>query len=758
MRVFPLVLFCGALALPAQAAFDLPPLDKLLNYAPKLPLQVVTAEGVEIAQFGAERRQFVPIAQTPKLLQDAVLAVEDWRFRQHSGIDPKGIARAVVAMVTGGMRQGGSTITQQVVRNVLLSHERTVERKAKEVVLAMQVEEKLSKDRILEIYLNEIYLGQRSYGFAAAAQTYFGKPLKALSLAETAMLAGLPQNPGFANPVVNFERAQARQRTVLARMREVGVITEAQQQAARAEKLVIRPPGQAEVHAEHVADMARRVVVERFGQDAYSRGLKVVTTLRAAEQQAAWAALRKGVLAFDRRGPWRGVEDYEDLPAAQGEEEDRLAARAMKEHRDDPTLRLGVVLAAGPKAVQLRLSSGERITVQGEGLRWVQPALGPKAKAPLLLRRGAIVRVVEQGAGWAFSQWPEVQAGVVALDANTGRVRALVGGFDFTRQPFNHVTQAWRQPGSSFKPLLYSAALEQGVMPATVVDDSPFVAANGWAPKNSDGRFDGPLSLREALARSRNLVSVRLLQQVGVGPARDWAARFGLEPARQPDNLTLALGTGSTTPLQMAQAYAVFANGGYRVSPVFIERIVDAQGRELFAAPAPRPLAEGERVLPARNAFVMQQLLAEVTRSGTAAKAQAALGRSDIGGKTGTTDDAVDAWFVGFHPSVATAVWVGYDDPRSLGERESGGGLALPIWIDTMAAALKGVPVRAATPPPGLGLRDDWLYEEWMDGGWWARLPAEGPPQRAQELPNPEAERVRAILEGREPAASGATP
>jgi penicillin-binding protein 1A len=729
-----LALFNGP---PARAAFDLPPLDKVLNYQPKLPLQVLTSDGVEIAQFGSERRIFVPIAKTPKLLQDAVLAIEDARFREHSGIDPKGIARAVVAMVTGGRRQGASTITQQMVRNVLLSHERSVERKAKEIMLSLEVEKQLSKDRILEIYFNEIYLGQRSYGFAAAAQTYFGKPMDKLSIAEAALLAGLPQNPHYANPVKNFERAVARQRLVLARMKEVGVITEAQATQARAEKLTIRPPGTLDVHAEHVADMARRIVVERFGQEAYSRGLRVTTSLRAAEQRAAWVALRKGVLAYDRKGPWRGAEDYEELPGPHEPDLERAAALALKEHKDDPMLRVAVVLAASTKELRLQLSSGEQVLVQGDGLRGAQAALGPKAVAPLLLKRGAIVRVMETGKSWALTQWPEVQAAVVSVDAQTGRVRALVGGFDFTRQPFNHVTQAWRQPGSSFKPFLYSAALESGVMPATVIDDSPFVAANGWAPQNSDGRFDGPLSLREALARSRNLVSVRLLQQVGVAPARDWAGRFGLELARQPDNLTLALGSGSVTPMQMAQAYAVFANGGYRVNPVLIERITDATGKVLFAAPPPQPLSEEQRVLPARNAFVMQQLLAEVTRSGTAAKAQAALGRSDIGGKTGTTNEAVDAWFVGFQASVATAVWVGFDDPRSLGDRESGGGLALPIWIDTMAAALKGVPGAPSAPPGGLLRRDDWLYEEWADGGAWARLPAEGPPQRVPQAPPP---------------------
>jgi penicillin-binding protein 1A len=400
----------------------------------------------------------------------------------------------------------------------------------------------------------------------------------------------------------------------------------------------------------------------------------------------------------------------------------------LRAHRDDEQLRVAIVLQAAPREVRVQLATGERLTLTGEALRRAAPGLAPKAPAALALRRGAVVRVMRVGPGgaWALVQWPQVEGAFVALDPATGRIRALVGGFDFSRQPFNHATQAWRQPGSSFKPLMYSAALEQGVMPATLVDDLPFTAANGWSPQNSDGRFDGPMTVRQALAKSKNLVSVRLAQQVGVGPVREWAGRLGLDPQRQPDNLTLALGTGSVTPLQMARAYATFANGGWRVDPVLVERITDAQGRVLFEAAPPAPLAEDARVLPARNVFVTTSLLQDVTRVGTAARAQATLGRSDLYGKTGTTDDAVDAWFAGFHPSVAAVAWVGYGEPRSLGERESGGGLALPIWIDYMATALKGVPEVPLQPPPGvLKIDQDWVYEEWALGGWLERLPAE---------------------------------
>ena len=734
-------LTCCLWAAPPQAdaAFELPAIDRIVQYQPRLPLQVVTADGVEIAQFGAERRIFVPLSRIPKRLQDAVLAVEDTRFREHSGIDPKGMARAVLSMMTGGMKQGASTITQQLVRTMLLTQRFTPERKAKEILLALQVEKALTKDRILEVYLNEIFLGQRAYGFAAAAQTYFGKPLERLSLAETAMLAGLPQNPHYANPVVNRQRAVARQQVVLERMRVTGVITQAEWAAARAEKLDIRSPLDVAVPAGHVAEMARRAVVERFGPEAYTQGLRVVTSLRAADQRAARDAVRRAVLEHDRRTPWRGPEDVEDLPAGDGPELERAAAQALKAHRDDEQLRVAIVLQATPREVRLQLATGERLTLTGESLRRAAPGLAPKAPAALALRRGAVVRVMRAPSGlaaWALVQWPEAQAAFVALDPSTGRIRALVGGFDFARQPFNHATQAWRQPGSSFKPLLYSAALEQGLMPATVVDDLPFTAANGWNPQNSDGRFDGPMTVRQALAKSKNLVSVRVAQQVGVGPVREWSGRLGLDAARQPDNLTLALGTGSVTPLQMARAYATFANGGWRVDPVLVERITDAQGRVLFEAPPPAPLAEEARVLPARNAFVTTSLLQDVTRVGTAARAQATLGRSDLYGKTGTTDDAVDAWFAGFHPSVAAVAWVGYSEPRSLGERESGGGLALPIWIDYMAAALKGVPEVPLEPPSGvLKIDQDWVYEEWALGGWLQRLPAEADRLRAPSRP-----------------------
>jgi len=728
--ILALVVATGAHAAP----WDLPPLDPVLNYQPRQHLQVFTADGVEIGAFGTERRFFVPIARIPKRLQDAVIAVEDARFREHAGIDPKGMARAAIALLTGGMRQGASTITQQVARTFFLEQRFSAERKTREILIALEMEKRLSKDQILELYMNEIFLGQRAYGFAAAAQVYFGKGLDKLSLAETAMLAGLPQNPHYANPITNYERAVHRQRIVLERMRVAGVISAEQQAQARAEKLVIKPPGPPSVQAGHVAEMARLAVVERFGAQAYTMGLRVTTSLRSPDQRAAWLALRRGVLAHDRRGLWRGAEGQEALPAGDGAEVERAAALALRDERDDELLRAAIVLAVAARELRVQLASGERVTVTGESLRWAQRSRAAAAT----LKRGAVVRVIAQDGGWALAQWPQAEAAFVAMDPASGRVRALVGSFDFNRQPFNHVTQGWRQPGSSFKPLLYSAALEHGVMPSTVIDDTPFTAANGWSPANSDGQFLGPLSLREALAKSRNLVSVRVLQQVGLADARAWVERFGLDAARQPADLTLALGSGSVTPMQMAQAYGVFASGGYLVAPVVIERIADASGKVVFEAPGAAPPAEAQRAIPERNAFVMASLLNDVTRVGTAARAQAALQRTDLYGKTGTTNDAVDAWFCGFQPGVVGVAWMGYSEPKSLGERESGGGLALPIWIDAMATMLKGVPLATLPVPAGLMREgEDWVFEETAIGGHVTRIGADGTVERSEPFRAP---------------------
>ena len=734
------LVIAGALLLGVAAAWyaqDLPPLDKATDYRPLQHLQVLTSDGAEIAQFGSERRIFVPLGQMPQRLRDAVLAVEDVQFYEHSGISLRGLVRAVLANATGGVPQGASTITQQVARTFFLSTRRTAERKIKEALLALQLERKLSKDRILELYLNQIYLGQHAYGMAAAAQVYFGKTLAQLSLAEIAMIADLQQNPIYANPITSPERAAVRQRWVLSRLLKTGKITEAEQAQALAEKLVIRSAAFVSVHAEHVAEMARRAVVERLGDKAYTEGIRVITSVRAEDQRAAQAALRHAVMAHERKQPWRGPEDNETLPddAAQAE---RAAALALKDQRDDEDLRVAIVMSATPREINARLASGESVTLRGESLKWVQGALSAQASEALAIRRGAIVRLFRQAGGksngtWSLAQWPAADAAFVALDPATGRVRALVGGFDFNRQQFNRATSAARQPGSSFKPFLYSAAFENGVMPETLVNDAPLTAADGtpanWNPQNSDGKFDGDISVREGLVRSKNLVSIRLLQHVGLTKAREWIGRFGFDMSKQPENLTLALGTGSVTPMQLALAYAVLANGGHKVTPVLIERIVGAQGQVLYEAPPPEALSEASRVVPARNVFMVNSLLADVTRRGTAARAQATLQRPDLYGKTGTTNDAVDAWFGGFAPGAVAVAWVGYDEPQSLGDRESGGGLALPIWIEAMARMLRGVPIQALSTQylPGEGVVSvggDWRYSEWAEGGGMTRIGA----------------------------------
>jgi len=717
------LLLIGLLVLGAMAlwyAQDLPSLDKATDYRPRQHLQVLTADGTEIAQFGTERRLFVPLAATPKLLRDAVVAVEDHSFYEHGGISWRGVARAVWSNLTGGIGGGASTITQQVSRTFFLSTRRTAERKIKEALIAWKLEDQLTKDEILELYLNQIYLGQRAYGYGAAAQVYFGKTLAQLDIAETAMLAGLQQNPIHANPVVNEAAATRRQHWVLQRMLRTGVISEAQHAQALTTKLVYRKPNFVDVHAQHVAEMARRAVVERLGEKAYTEGVRVFTSLRADEQRAAHAALRRALLNHERKQPWRGPEDQENLPADEAAAE-RAAALALKELRDDEDLRLAIVMRASPAELVAKLASGEAVTLRGEALKPVAAALRSGALAALAIKRGSVLRLAQVQRGkaleWQVAQWPQAEGAYVSLDPATGRIRALVGGFAFSRNQFNRVTGAQRQPGSAFKPLLYSAAIEHGLMPETLVDDLPLTTPDGgvpsWNPGNSDGRFDGEITVREGLVRSKNLVSVRLLQALGLADARGWIARFGLDMKQHPQDLTMALGSGSVTPLQLAAAYAVFANGGHRITPVLIERITDAQGTVLYEAPPPLALSEATRALPERNVFIVNTLLRDVTARGTAAKAQAQLQRPDLYGKTGTTNDAVDAWFAGWAPGIVGVAWIGHDEPESLGERESGGGLALPVWIDFMQYALKGVPVQEYAAPEGVvRVGNNWVYDE----------------------------------------------
>ncbi len=729
----------GALALGATVLVLLPQLpdtSSLANYKPKQPLRVYTADGVEIGGFGHEKREYLRIEQFPKLMRDSLLAVEDSRFYEHPGIDVIGVLRAIVANATGGRTQGASTITQQVARTFFLTRERTLSRKLKEALLSLRIEQQLSKDQILELYMNQIYLGARTYGFAEAARTYFGKPIQELSVAECAMLAGLPQNPAYANPIKSPKRAKDRQLVVLARMRAEGVIDDIVYAAAKGEKLDVRNPGEADVHGEYVAEMARAQVYAQYGESTYTSGMKVVTTLRAADQQAGWKAVRKTLIDRELRLAWRGPEAQEDLPADLSDQ-DPAVAQLLADHDDDETLRVGIVTQASPKRVTVVLASGDVVVVSGRGLRQAQSGLSAKARTHQRVTRGSVVRLIQLGQDWVITQWPQAEGALVAMDPHDGRIRALVGGFDFQRNQFNHVTQGWRQPGSTYKPFLYSAALENGVMPETLINDAPLSDVGNWTPSNADGSAEGPMPLHTALAKSKNLVSIRLVQLMGPEAARQWTGHFGFDVAKQPANLTLALGSGSTTVMQMAGAYAVIANGGLSVNPVLIQRIQDGQGKVVFEAKL-TPADESQRVIPARNAFVTSTLLNEVTRSGTAAKAQAQLRRPDLYGKTGTTNDVVDAWFAGFQPNLVAVVWFGYDTPRSLGTQASGGSLALPAWIQFMGTALRGEPVRTLSPPEGVvSLPTGWRYNEWAEGGFLAELGLDETPIDRSLIPTP---------------------
>jgi penicillin-binding protein 1A len=701
---------------------NLPEVGSLSDYRPKLPLRVYSADGVLLGEFGEERRTFIPIGQIPKVMKEAVLAAEDSRFYDHDGVDYKGMVRAVVENLRDARSQGASTITMQVARNFYLSTEKTFTRKIYEVLLTWKIERLLTKDQILELYLNQIFLGHRAHGFAAAAEVYYGKSLAELTVAEAAMLAGIPKAPSAFNPIANPRRATARQQYVIDRMLDNGFITEEQAKAARAQPLRIRPTQAAAVHAEYVAETARQLVYAQYGDETYSRGLNVVLSVDSGLQQAAYRALRRGILNYEQRQFYRGPEAYVDLPSDPAAMDARVA-EALGDHPDLDELRAAVVLEASSKSVKVVLQSGEALTITGNGLKPVASGLADNAAPKIQIRRGAVVRVLQDEKGaWFLTQEPEVEGALVATDPRTGAIRALVGGFDFGKSKFNHVTQALRQPGSSFKPFVYSAALEKGFTPATVVNDAPLffgadeTGSQPWEPKNYDGEFDGPLPLHRALAKSKNMVSIRVLQSIGPAYAQEWITRFGFEREKHPAYLTMALGAGTVTPLQMASAYGVFANGGYLVAPTLIMRVTDSQGNILREA-VPPVLDESMRTLEERNAFVMASLLQEITRSGTAANAQRLLKRTDLYGKTGTTNDSMDAWFAGYHPSLVGVVWIGYDTPRKLGSRETGGGLSLPVWIDMMAHALKGVPVVEPVPPAGVVARDGlWLYDEFADG------------------------------------------
>jgi penicillin-binding protein 1A len=712
---FPLLLvFSAAAAGAILLAFTavilypaLPSLDLLTDYKPKIPLRVYSVEGQLIGEFGEERRAVVAIQNVPKRMMQAIIAAEDERFYQHSGVDYIGVARAAWSnFMSGGVRQGASTITMQVARNFFLSKEKTLTRKFNEVLLAFKIERNLTKDQILELYLNQIYLGQRAYGFAAAAQTYFGKPLDRITLAEAAMLAGLPKAPSRFNPIVNPKRAKLRQQYVLRRMRDLNMIGPGEFAEADKQPISIKKDtNEFAVRAEFFAEMVRQAMYDRYRDEAYRRGLRVYTTLSTQHQAAAYAALRNGVQEYDRRHGYRGPEGYVDVPQKPSDE---ALEDALQDTTDNDDIYAAVVVQASPRLVKAYRKGGEWLEITGDGLKFAARMLGEKVNPNQRIRPGAIIRVQKDERGrWHITQLPAVESALVSIDPRDGALRALVGGFDFGRNQYNHATQALRQPGSNFKPFIFSAALEKGFTPATVINDAPltFTAAQTgsepWEPKNYDDKFEGPMRLRTALVKSKNLVSVRILQAIGPQYAQDYITRFGFNPKLHPPYLTMALGAGNVTAMQLVAAYAVFANGGYRVQPYFIQRVVDERGSVVMEALPERAGEGAERVIDARNAFIMTSIMRDVVQMGTAARAMK-LGRGDLAGKTGTTNDFIDAWFSGYNADIAAVAWIGYDTPRTLGRSETGASAALPIWMGYMSGVLDTIPEQALFPPGGV--------------------------------------------------------
>ena len=702
----------------AMAYPKLPALDSLTDYRPKIPLRIFSADNVLLGEFGEERRNLVRIKEIPDIMKKAVLAIEDDRFYEHGGVDYLGIARAAIHNASGGARQGASTITQQVARNFFLSSEQTLKRKVYEVLLAWKIEQNLTKDQILEVYLNQIYLGQRAYGFSSAAQVYFGKKLSELTIGEAAMLAGLPKAPSAYNPVVNPKRAKARQQYILLRMHQLHYITDAQFKDALAEELKVKSDStEFGVHAEYVAEMTRQLVYEQFKEDTYTRGLSVFTTITKADQDAAYLALRRGVMDYEKRHGYRGPEGFMEIPAAKDEADDAIEVE-LADHPDSDDIVAAVVLEATPKLVRAVLASGEEINITGPGLSFATNLLSDKAPPNRKVRRGAIIRITQDNRVWSITQMPEVESAFISASTVDGGIKALIGGFDYNRNKFNHVTQAWRQPGSSFKPFIYSASLEKGLSPSTVINDAPISFGAGqtggqaWEPKNYDGKYEGPMTMRKGLTKSKNMISIRILNKIGAKYGQEYTTRFGFDAEKNPPYLTLALGAGAVTPLQMAGAYAVFANGGYKINPYLITKVVDADGKVLSQVVPDQAGNEANRVIDVRNAFMMDSMMKDVVKFGTATKALV-LKRPDIAGKTGTTNDSFDAWFAGYQPKLVGIAWIGFDQPKNLGNKETGGGLALPIWIGYMQKVLKDLPIEERPVPEGLiQANGDFYYAE----------------------------------------------
>ena len=723
----PLLIFAALLLLPVILLSiavvltypTLPSLESLTDYHPKIPLRIYTQEGTLLGEYGEERRALIRIEEVPLLMKQAILAAEDDRFYEHGGVDYAGVIRAAASNFTsGGTKQGASTITMQVARNFFLSKEKTFTRKFNEVLLAFKIENALSKDEILQLYINQIYLGQRAYGFATASQVYFNKPLSQLTLAEFAMLAGLPKAPSSYNPVVNPKRAKLRQMYVLRRMHELQFINDADFQTAQSQPINTHHIDGSTSQADYLTEMVRNMMFTKFGEATYTQGFKVYTTIRLADQAAAYQAIRRGVLDYDRRHGYRGPESFADLHAGNSED---LLEEALQDSPDSGDLIPAIVTSISGKSLTVYAKGGGRIQLSSEATRFIDHYLSNKAPLNQRITVGSILRIQKDDKGvWQVSQLPQVEAAFVSGNPQDGAIYSLVGGFDFNKNQFNHITQAWRQPGSSFKPFIYSAALEKGLTPATVINDAPLdfdaqqTGSEPWQPKNYDGTYDGPMRMRQALIKSKNLVSIRILQSITPQYAQDYITKFGFDADKHPPYLTMALGAGLVTPMQLLTGYSVFANGGFKVDPYFIQRIEDDRGNILSQA-NPVVAANGaEQVIDTRNAFTMVNMMQDVVKHGTGIRAMS-LGRQDLAGKTGTTSDSIDAWFCGFQPTVVGISWIGFDQPHSLGDRETGGGAALPIWISYMEKVLKSVPEASYTPPDGIvavrindaGQRDD---------------------------------------------------
>ncbi|MGE5624862.1 MAG: penicillin-binding protein 1A [Bacillota bacterium] len=723
----------GLLGAYVILAPGLPSVEVLKDIRLQVPLRIYTRDDRLMAVFGEARRIPLEFDQIPKPMVDAFVAAEDENFWQHPGVDLQGLLRAGIHFtLTGEKNQGGGTITMQLARNFFLTSQKTFTRKLREGFLAFRIEHELTKQDILALYLNKIYLGERSYGVGAAAQAYYGTDVAHLTLAQTAMIAGLPQAPSTANPLVDPERALARRGYVLGRMLANGYITQAQYQQAMAEPdtAAYHEPS-AEVDAPYLAEMVRNYMVGKYGDAAYTDGYSVVTTIDSRLQPLAAKAVRQGLFDYDQRHGWRGAIAHVQVP--DNPDEDDLAG--LVENRVHVGgLYPAVAVKVDPQSAQFYADGAGLVTVPWEGMKWARRfqtvnAIGPAPKSTAdILAKGDVVYLRRSDDGhWSLSQAPQAQAALVSLDPVDGAVVALVGGFDYDASKFNRVMQAHRQPGSSFKPFIYSAALENGFTPATVVPNAPVVvndAANGnvWRPGNYEGDFSGPTRLRSALAHSLNLVSIRVLQQIGVDAATKYAANFGLTPDELPHDLTMALGSASLEPLEMARGYAVFANTGYLVTPYYIQKVTDGTGQVLFQAdpeiacgdcnlPAKGDPAVGlpesaPRTLTEQNAWLMTNMLQEVIKTGTGTLALS-LNRPDIAGKTGTTNDFTDAWFDGFTSHLVTVVWVGNDQPtQTLGNGEQGALAALPLWMDFMGPALKGVPIPKDIFPRPFGIEE----------------------------------------------------